>query len=469
MKVVMSKFINLDRETMLLLPPSINEWLPKRHLARLVVEIVNKLDLSQIEKTYPVNGGWTYQPSMMISLLFYAYITGIQSTRKIENATYDSLAFRFIAGNLHPDHDTIADFRVRFLPYMDSIFLQILKICMEMNLTKVGNINLTNDIQKSLQVATDGTKILANASKHKALSYEHAQKLEMKLKEEIAQLKTESEKAEKADSVDEINIPKELERREERLSRISEAKTKIEKRAKERFDKEQKEYSTKIAQREQKEKETGKKPGGKPPEPPSATPEKHDQINLTDEESRIMPKAGGEFVQAYNAQVTVDMGSMLILTARATQAANDKQQLVPTIQDLKKIEQADIGVKIDTMTADTGYFSENNITESFAAEINPLIPRNREAHNTWLDNRQKDFPQEPIADDLVARAKQALNTSEGKKIYARRKSTIEPVFGIIKNVMHFTRFSMRGLKNAHNELTLVSAAWNIKRLFNLAV
>lgn len=460
----MTKFITSDRETMLLLSPSIEDWLPKKHLARLVVEIVEKLDLSELKKTYTTTTE-AYSPSMMVSLLFYGYVTGVQSSRKIETATYESIPFRFITGNLHPDHDTIADFRRRFLPFMDSIFLQILKICVEMNLIKAGRINLksiADDSKKRINVAHDGTKIKANASKHKALSYEYAQNLEKKLKEEIVQLKALSEKAENEENVNPMNIPDELERRENRLKKIETAIHEIERRAQERFEKEQAEYEAKKAQREQQEKETGKKPKGKGPKPPTPTPQKTDQVNLTDEESRIMPKSGGkEFVQAYNAQATIDMESRIIVAAYVSQATNDKKEIAPTIQNLKKTEN-ETGILINNLAADAGYFSEDNNKQCEEAGYNPLIPQKREETDNWLKNQLENQKNNPDTTTKIT-----LTTNEGKELYAKRKSTIEPAFGVIKEAMNFTRFSMRGLKKIAQEWLLVTTAFNIKRMFKM--
>jgi len=306
----MSNFRDVDRQTGFLLPPSVDDWLPQRHLARFVVEVIDGLDLRALSGSYRGSGSASYHPSVLLGLLVYGYATGVFSSRKLERATYDSVAFRFIAANDHPDHDTIATFRRRFLKEITELFVKVLVLAREMGVLKLGT------------VALDGTKIHANASRHSALSYEHAGKLEAQLKAEVAMLLAKAEAADKADIPDGMSIPQELERREERLKKLAEARSKIEGRAHERLAREQAEYEAKMAAREAKTKVRGKKPGGKPPAPPVAGPGPSDQINLTDEESRIMPVAGGGFEQCYNAQAAVTDDSLLVIATDVVQAAN---------------------------------------------------------------------------------------------------------------------------------------------------
>src|SRR5476651_2506726 len=283
----LSNFRLIDRETGFLMPPSVDEWLPERHLARFVVEIVGQLDLAAMTSRYRGSGEKSYHPQLLLGLIIYGYATGVFSSRKLERATYDSVAFRFIAANEHPDHDTIAAFRRRFLKQIETLFVQVLGVAREMGVLKMGTIGL------------DGTKIHANASRHSALSYEHAGKIEAQLQAEVAELMAKAEAADAADIPDGMSIPDELARREERLRKIAEARTKIEARAKERHAREMAEYEAKLAARKAKEESSGKKTGGKPPSPPAPGALPTDQINLTDEESRIMPVAGGGFEQCY--------------------------------------------------------------------------------------------------------------------------------------------------------------------------
>src|ERR1700749_3069677 len=251
----MSNFREVDRETGFLLPPSVNEWLPGQHLARFVVEVVESLDLRAMTGDYRGSGSASYHPALLLGILVYGYASGVFSSRKLERATYDSVALRLVAANQHPDHDTIATFRRRFVKRIEGLFVQVLLLAREMGVLKMGT------------VALDGTKIHANASRHSALSYEHAGKIEAQLKAEVGTLLAQAEAADQADVPDGMSIPEELERREARLKKLAEARAKIEARAGERVAREQAEYDAKVAAREAKAKASGKQPGGKPPTP----------------------------------------------------------------------------------------------------------------------------------------------------------------------------------------------------------
>lgn len=447
------KFVEVDRETLYLLPPSLQDWLPEGHLARFVVEIVEQLDLRSLKEVYAGRGSQPYNPAMLLALLFYGYATGVFSSRKLERSTYDSVAFRYIAANSHPDHDTIATFRRRFLPHLTELFAQILLIAHQMKVLKLGSVSL------------DGSKVKANASKHKALSYEHAGKLEAQLKAEVAELLKKAEAADRADIPDGMNIPEELERREKRLAAIAAAKAEIEQRAAERHAREQAAYEKKVAERARKEQATGKKARGKQPKPPQGGPSAKDQVNLTDAESRIMPTSGGGFEQTYNAQAGVDTVSKLIVSAHVTQQPNDKQELVPTLTNLAALPK-----KLGTATeliADSGYFSGTNVTACEETGITPYIALDRQEHNQPLWGRFNEPEPLPDEADAVTRMKHRLLTTTGKKVYAQRKVTSEPVFGIIKAVMGFRCFLMRGFAAVQGEWNLVCMAFNIKRLHAL--
>ena len=324
----MSNFRPVDRETGFLLPPSVEEWLPERHLARFVVEVIEQLDLSAFVKAYRGSGSASYHPSMLLGLLVYGYATGVFSSRKLERATYDSVAFRFIAANDHPDHDTIAAFRRRFLDRIEGLFVEVLLLAREAGVLKLGT------------VALDGTKVHANASRHSALSWKHACELEARLKAEVAELMALAEAADGADVPDGMSVPEELARREDRLARIAEAKAVIEARARERLERERAESEAKLEARAEKAEKTGRKPGGRPPEPPVAGPGPKDQVNLTDADSRIMPVAGGGFEQAYNAQALVAADSLLVVTNDVVQAPNDKRQIEPALEALARLPEA---------------------------------------------------------------------------------------------------------------------------------
>lgn len=449
----MRNFRQIDRETGYLLPPSVDEWLPERHLARFVVELIEQLDLSAMVKAYRGSGSASYHPSLLLGLLVYGYATGVLSSRKLERASYDSVAFRFIAANDHPDHDTIASFRRRFLAEIEGLFVQVLLLAREAGLLKLGT------------VALDGTKVHANASRHRALSYEHACRLEAQLRTEVAELMTLAEAADQADAPDGMSVPEELARREDRLARIAAAKATIEARARERFAREQAEHQAKLQAREAKAKQTGRKPGGRPPAPPAAGPGPTDQVNLTDADSRIMPVAGGGFEQAYNAQAAVAAGSLLVLATDVVQAANDKEQMAPALARLGRLPES-LG-RTGTLLADSGYFSEANVEACAAAKVAPLIAPGRERHHrSWRERFAAAPPAPPDPTPLEAMLHR-LATPEGRQTYALRKQTPEPVFGILKSVMGFRQFSLRGLEAVKGEWKLATLAWNVKRMFVL--
>ena len=396
-------------------PPSIQDYLPEKHLARFVVEIVDQLDLKHLVAAYRGTGSTPYHPAMLVAVLFYGYATGVFSSRKLTQATYDSLAFRFICANTHPDHRTVADFRKRFLGELEALFVEILLVAQAMGLVKLGTVSL------------DGTKIKANASKHKALSWEHANRIEAQLKEEVEELMRLAEQADTKPLLEQMDIPKELERREQRLEVIAAAKAEIAARAQERFEREQAEFERKQARREAKEKEPGKKPPGKGPK---SGPRAKDQVNLTDEESRIMPTAGGGFEQTDNAQAGVDIDTYLIVEEHVTQHSNDKQEIAPAIERLDALPEA-LG-EVEGLLADTGYHSEANIERCQAPGIEPLIPDKREKHNRPLAERFADDPAPPENPDPAEAVEHRLRTRAGKALYAKRKSTVETVFGIIR-------------------------------------
>ena len=450
----MSNFRLIDRETGFLMPPSVDEWLPQRHLARFVVEVVEELDLRVMTGSYRGSGEASYHPQLLLGLIIYGYATGVFSSRKLERATHDSVAFRFIAANEHPDHDTIAAFRRRFLKQIEKLFVQVLSVAREMGVLKMGT------------VALDGTKIHANASRHSALSYEHAGKIEAQLQAEVADLLGKAEAADQADVPDGMSIPEELARRELRLAAIARAKAVIEARAKERHGREQAEHDAKMAARAAKTAATGKKPRGRPPAPPAAGPLPTDQVNLTDEESRIMPVAGGGYEQCYNAQAAVAADSLLVIAADVVQAPNDKQQLAPMLGKITDL--SDEFGKAEALLADHGYFSEGNVNACAAVGIDPVIAMGREAHHPSLAERFAEPPPAPQDPTPLAAMDYRLKTPEGKKLYALRKQTPEPVFGIIKSVLGFRQFLLRGLDRVRGEWKLVTMAWNIKRMFVLA-
>lgn len=445
----MSRFVTADRDTVYLFPPSVSDWLPEDHLARFVVEVVDQLDLSELTQQYAGRGSKAHHPAVLLSLLIYGYATGVFSSRKIERATHDSIAFRYVAANTHPDHDTIAAFRRRFLPQFETLFVQVLLLAREMKLVKLG------------RIALDGTKIKANASKHKALSYAHAKKIEAQLKAEVKALTALAEEADQTPVVDGMDIPAEIARRETRLKALAAAKAAIEVRAQERFEREHAEYQSKQEKR-QAQRDAGKKPKGREPAPPQPGPKDKDQINLTDEESRIMPVSGGGFEQCYNAQASVDTETMLVMSTHVTQATNDKQQIEPALQSLDVLPD-ELGTVTDLL-GDTGYFSANNVGLCAKGDVQPLLAVARDHHHLSVFKRFAPDTPAPETDDPLPLMEHRLTTQAGRALYALRKQTVEPVFGIIKQVMGFRQFSMRGLDKVAGEWTLATLAWNMKRL-----
>ena len=426
----MTNFRTIDRQTGYLLPPSVDEWLPEKHLARFIVEVIDGLDLGRMSGAYRGSGSASYHPRMLLGLLVYGYATGAFSSRKLERATYDSVAFRFIAANDHPDHDTIATFRRRFLKDIEKLFVAVLQLAREMGVLKMGTIGL------------DGTKIHTNASRHSALSYEYAGKIEAQLKAEVADLLAKAEAADAADVPDGMSIPDELARREERLRKIAEARATIEGRARERHAREKAEHDARMAAREARTAETGKKPRGKPPAPPTEGPLPTDQVNLTDAELRIIPAAGGGFEQGYDAQAAVAAGSLLVVAVDVVQAPNDKNQVEPMLEKIGALPEG-LG-KVDHLLADTGYFSAGNVAACEKAGVEPAIAMGRQPHHPPLSERFAKAPAAPDDPTPVEAMAHRLKTPEGRALY-----------------------SLRGLENVHGEWSLVTMAWNLKRMFVL--
>lgn len=423
------------------------DWLPEGHLARFVVEVIERLDLSELTRQYAGRGVAAHHPCVLLGLLVYGYATGVPSSRKIERATCDSVALRYIAANTHPDHDTLANFRRRFGPQLEQLFVQVLLLAREMGMLKLG------------KIAVDGSKFKANASKHSALSWSHLKKIEQQLKEQVKALMALAETEDRRNIPDGMDVPQEIARRQERLAALDEAKRKLEERAKERHALEQAEYEAKMTERQRK-RAVGKKPRGDDPDPPASGPQDKDQINLTDEQSRIM-KTGAGFDQCYNAQAAVDTDSMLIVGNYVTQACNDSQQVKPMLALLRE-RQRELG-DVTHFIADTGYFSAANVGACEQAGVVPLIARRREQHHQPVMARFTEPP--PLAQGAspVEAMAHRLQTVDGRAIYALRKQTVEPVFGVIKHVMKFRQFMLGGVRQVRHEWNLVALAWNLKR------
>ena len=454
----MSRFVQVDRDTAYLLPPSVQEWLPKDHLARYVVDVVEALDLSELVRQYAGRGSDAHHPGTLLALFIYGHATGVHASRAIERASYDSVAFRFVAGNTHPDHDTIATFRRRFGEQIKALFVQVLQIAQANGLLKLGN------------VALDGTKVKANASRHSALSHGHALRLREQLQAEVEQLLHLAEAADASERPEGMDIPQELARREQRLARIEEAKAQIEAAAAQDYAQAQAQFEAKQAERERRTNE-GRRPPGPPPAPPSPEVDPKAQVNLTDADSRIMKVQGQGFEQCYNAQLAVDMDSRLIVAPGLTQEVNDKQQVVPMLEKLRALA-PELGT-VQALVTDNGFMSQGNVRACAApqpgegAPILPLIALGREPHHGDLMQRFAPELFGPPPPDPVQAMAHRLKTPEGRALYALRKSTVEPVIGIIKSVMKFRQFLLRGVNLVSGEWDLVCLAYNVKRMHRL--
>lgn len=447
------KFRNADYEKTLDLQVSLREVLPPEHLSRFIVDVIVQLDLSAIYAQYGEMGAPPYAPEMILGLLFYGYATGVFSSRKIEKATVEVIPFRFISGNMHPDHASIAHFRQQFLGELKELFVQILLIAEAMGQLELGNVSL------------DGSKIHADASKSKAVSYKGLVALEAYLQAEVNQLFVRAEAADGGQLPDEMNVEDEIARRQEQLERLAEAKKVLEARAQARYEAEKAEYEATMREREAKTAKTGKKPGGRSPKQPTPGPPRDkDQYNFTDPESRIMKNAtDAGFDQHYNVQMVVEHESRLVVGNWLCNAPNDKQAALPTIDTVP----SELG-KPEAANLDTGYFSSDNIDGLQERGIDPYIATGRTPHHkSWLAYFG-DAPAPP-PDDASTKEKMAykLRTRMGDALYRLRKSTVEPVIGIIKEVMGFRQFSLRGLLAVGGEWTLVCLAYNLKRLHTL--
>jgi transposase len=448
------RFKTVDYDQALDLTVRLGDCLPPDHLARFVVDSVAQLDLSALYAHYGARGGEPYAPEVLLGLLLYGYATGVFSSRKIERATSEAVPFRFIAGNLHPDHDTLATFRRTFLPELKELFVQVLLLAQEAGVLKLGTISL------------DGTKVHADASKHNAVSYKRLRELETQLRGEVEELFALGEQSEQPEVPDGLVVREEIARREDRLARLAEAKAVLEARAEERAVAEQAEYEAKLAQREERERTTGHRPGGRPPTPPVPGARDGDQYNFTDPESRIMknPTDAG-FEQDYNAQVAVDQASLLIVGWALSNHPNDSQEADSTLAVIP----SEIGTP-EAAALDAGYFGPASLQACAKRGIEPYIATGRDPHHPSWQQRFAPLTADPPPEEASAQVKMAykLKTTLGKAIYGARKCTVEPVIGIIKEVLGFRQFSLRGVQAAAGEWCLVCLAFNLKRFHTLS-
>jgi transposase len=477
---VSKRFRTCDLDQEFLLPPSLQDWLPENHLARFVADVTNALDLSKIVAVYGRKDGRgmaAYHPVMMVRMLLYGYCRGVVSSRKIERATYEDVAFRYLAADQHPDHDSIASFRQTHLQSLAELFSQALRLCDEAGLVKLGH------------VAIDGTKLKANASKHKAMSYERMGEKEKQLREEVEKLLAQAEQADAAEDAKHgkgnrgDELPAELARRESRLKKIAEAKAALEQEARERATVEKAAAEAKLEERRRQEEAQGKKFGGRPPQvpdPEQAKPEPKAQRNFTDPESRIMKDGATKcFMQAYNGQAAVDSHAQIIVAAALTQDANDKKQLLPMLEQVAQ----NMGRKPEHATADAGYFSEAAVTDPQVEGIELLVPPERQKRGVGNETsavsataespaaaeskneRVGESTGQPAAKSAAETMREKLRTTAGQAVYKMRKAVVEPVFGQIKERRGLRGFLMRGRKKVAAEWQIICLTHNLLKLF----
>ena len=427
-----------------LLPPSLREWLPEDHLAYFVSDLIDQLDLSAIESYYEreERGYPPYHPRMMTKVLIYGYCVGVFSSRRLEKRLVEDIGFRVLAAGNEPDFRTIAEFRRIHLKALEGLFEQVLRLALKLGAMRLG------------RVAIDGSKVKANASKHKAMSYRRIEQDEKRLKEEAHRLLAEAEQADKEEDRRygrrgrAEDLPAELARREERLKRIAAAKRELEQRA------------SSEAESKAKPDDTDKQSGsghfsgaGR-----KAKPKPNAQHNFTDPQSRIMKGPDG-FVQAYNAQIAVEPALGLIVAQALTQEANDKNQLLPMIDAVKRQS----GQKVGEVLADSGYCSEQNLREAARRKVDLYVATGKQKHNEPPPPSPRG--RIPKSATSVDRMKRKLATTTGRAIYATRKTIVEPVFGQIKQARGFRQFLLRGVEKARGEWALVCATHNVLKLY----
>lgn len=446
-------FRRYEPDQLFLLPPALSQWLPEDHLVYFIRDVVGQLDLSAIFASYDGSkGGYpAYHPEMMVSLLIYAYCVGVPSSRKIEKSTYESIPFRVLSADQHPDHDTICAFRRRHLKALAALFVQVLRLCQRAGLIRLGH------------VALDGTKVRANASKHKAMSYGRMEKSVLELEAEVKRL---LEEAEAVDASEESRygkgrrgdqVPEELRFKQSRLAKIKEAKEALEREALKHAPEQQAAY-------EKKKRDYDTRPGSRrarPPKAPSDKPDSKAQRNFTDPDSRIMKmSATKSFEQCYNCQAAVDDAHQVIVAPRVTQYANDKRQVKPVIEKLASNLD---GATPKQVSADSDYYSQDNVTYLADQQIDAYVATGKWKHT----DRMPPAPRGRIPKDATVKQRMArkLRTIKGRNTYSKRKAIVEPVFGQIKQVRGFRQFLLRGLDNVSAEWELICLGHNLMKLF----
>ena len=440
----------------MLLPPDLREWVPEDDMVHFVLEAVSGVSLSNFQINQRGSGDRQYPPRMMLALLVYSYANGLFASRRIERATYRDIAVRYLTADTHPDHTTISEFRRRNAQAFAEAFLHVLLLAKEMKVLKVGTISV------------DGTHIKANASINKSVRYDRAKELEAKLSADIAELVAQAEQADQQDDDEGKSLPKEIRRREVLLAKMQKAQQDLKRRAAERAAFERAKHQREMAQWSQREKaDRGERP--QTPRHPSGEPAPREQSNLTDPDSRVMRKnARAPYTQSYNAQAAVDAdGSQLILSHHVANTSSDRGELVAAVENIP----AEVG-QADKVLADTGYLSTEPLRQLESAGVEPYVPIGRtdsDAVRAYDYRPPKERKAITVTEPYLVKMREKLASDEGRKIYAKRKQTVEPVFGIIKSVLGFREFLLRGLDRVTTEWSLVSLAYNVKRLYALRV
>jgi transposase len=447
-----TRFLSVDRNTPMLLPPDLRDWVPEDDMVHFVIEAVEGMKLPGLKVNQRGTGSAQYPPKMMLALLIYCYANGIFSSRRIERATYRDISVRYLTGDTHPDHDTICTFRRENFEAVGESFLQVLQLAREIGVLKVGT------------VSVDGTLVAANASKDKNVRYDRAVELEKQLKLDIAALLEQAEQTDRREENDGQSIPEELARRERLLARIQKARETLETRAQARAASEQAAYEEKHARWEKRNRP------GKKPKPPKDKPNDHEQINLTDSDSRLMRKSRRDsYRQAYNSQAAVDAdGSQLILSNHVTTSASDANELESAVMNIPE----SVG-DASSVLADTGYVNLEAFDrlEEAGKDLYVAVSRDESHSRRRYDYRPQSVHEKPpkvVKDPRLVAMQEKLRTDAGRRLYAKRKQTVEPVFGIIKSIMGFRQFLLRGLERIRGEWNLVCLAYNIKRLWALS-
>lgn len=452
-----ARFVSVDRNQPLLLPPDLRDWVPEDDLVHFVIEAVDSLPSERFRFNVRGSGSAQYPPSMMLALLVYCYANGVFSSRRIERATHRDIAVRYLTGDTHPDHDTIATFRRENFDVVASCFVRVLELAREMKLLKVGT------------VSVDGTKLKANASKDRNVRYDRAGDLVEQLDREVRDLLEQAERTDRQDEADGQRLPEQIGRRNDLKSKLEAARKRIEARAKAKAESERADYERKVNERE----ERGGSAKGRHIKPPDETPGEEEQENLTDPDSRLMRKSKRSgYEQAYNAQAAVDAeGSQLVLSARISQCASDRNELAVMVNEIPN----EAG-KPTTVLADNGYLNETQVRalegDGPTPAMEVLVSVHAEAKQLRHKHDFRPLPAETkeppqIRSAFVLEMKAKMERDEARQKYRLRKQTVEPVFGTIKKWMGFTQFHLRGLEKVDGEWKLLTLAYNVKRLWKI--